>query len=264
MLAHEGENPATRDAAADHAWRANVPRASQLRNDWLVGKVDRSVTAELLTMLRTASPDEASTAVVEIINRGNSPQVVWDAVFLAAAELLMRQPAIVPLHAVTTSNALNYLWRSSADDQTRRMLLLQAAAFIPHFRESSTGRGKLAAWKIDEMERAPLPSTGFRAISEALGELSNDPYSAAGKILAWLDANKQPQEFIDAARVLVFLKGNDAHDYKFSTAVLEDWQHISPVWRDRYLAASVFKLCGSSDRDNPLVKRTRAALKASA
>ncbi|HZZ27241.1 MAG TPA: hypothetical protein VFE46_04470 [Pirellulales bacterium] len=34
--------------------------------------------------------------------------------------------------------------------------------------------------------------------------------------------------FIDAARLLVFLKGNNAHDYKFSSAVLEDYYHVSP------------------------------------
>ncbi len=67
---------------------------------------------------------------------------------------------------------------------------------------------------------------------------------------------------IDAARRLVFLKGDDPHDYKFSSAVLEDYDHVSPSWRDRYLAASLFLLPGSADRDNDLVKRTRAAFEA--
>jgi len=62
--------------------------------------------------------------------------------------------------------------------------------------------------------------------------------------------------------VLIFLKGRDAHDYKFSSAVLEDYQNLSPVWRDHYLAASVFNLRGSGAADNQLVKRTRAALQA--
>ena len=35
---------------------------------------------------------------------------------------------------------------------------------------------------------------------------------------------------------------------------------MAPKWRDRYLAASVFNLKGSGDKDNDLVKRTRAAL----
>jgi hypothetical protein len=60
--------------------------------------------------------------------------------------------------------------------------------------------------------------------------------------------------------VLVFRKGDDSHDYKFSSAVLEDYRRISPKWRDRYLAASVFKLQGSGQADNQVVERTRAAL----
>ena len=54
---------------------------------------------------------------------------------------------------------------------------------------------------------------------------------------------------MDTARRLVFLKGNDAHDYKFSSAVLEDYEHVSPRWRNRYLATSLFYLPGSGAPD---------------
>src|SRR5262249_27162842 len=70
-----------------------------------------------------------------------------------------------------------------------------------------------------------------------------------------------PAALMDAARLLVFFKGNDAHDYKFSSAVLEDYAHVSPAWRDRYLAASVFSLRGSAAPDSPVARRTKAALK---
>ena len=59
---------------------------------------------------------------------------------------------------------------------------------------------------------------------------------------------------------MIFLKGNNAHDYKFSSSVLEDYQNVSPGWRGRYLASSVFNLRGSRGADNALVQRTRAAL----
>jgi hypothetical protein len=62
------------------------------------------------------------------------------------------------------------------------------------------------------------------------------------------------------ARRLVFAKGNDAHDYKFSSAALEDYYHLTPAWRGRYLAASMFNLRGSGARDTGLLERTRAAL----
>lgn len=83
---------------------------------------------------------------------------------------------------------------------------------------------------------------------------------AVRKALTYL--KDQPrQELIDATRRLVFLKGTDTHDYKFSSAVFEDYAHISPAWRDRYLANSLYILRGSGDKDNGLVSRTRAALK---
>jgi hypothetical protein len=63
-----------------------------------------------------------------------------------------------------------------------------------------------------------------------------------------------------AARRLIFLKGRDSHDYKFSSAALEDYHHATPAWRARFLASSVYWLKGSGDKDNDLVKRARAAL----
>jgi hypothetical protein len=42
--------------------------------------------------------------------------------------------------------------------------------------------------------------------------------------------------------------------------VLEDYYNASPAWRERYLASSLVLLPGSADKDNNLVKRTRAAL----
>jgi hypothetical protein len=79
-------------------------------------------------------------------------------------------------------------------------------------------------------------------------------------VLAYTQGRGDVRPFIDGARLQVFFKGTNSHDYKFSSAVLEDYGHVSPSWRDRYLAASVFNLRGSGDSDNRLVERTRAAL----
>ncbi len=71
-----------------------------------------------------------------MLNRGVAVQSLWDAVLCGAGELLMRQPGIVALHAVTSTNALRYAFAKSGNDQTRRLLLLQNAAFLPLFREA--------------------------------------------------------------------------------------------------------------------------------
>ena len=76
--------------------------------------------------------------------------------------------------------------------------------------------------------------------------------------MSYLKEHPDPTPLATAARRLIFLKGRDAHDYKFSSAVLEDYSFMTSPWRDRYLAASSFHLKGSEDPDNELVKRTRA------
>ena len=92
-----------------------------------------------------------------------------------------------------------------------------------------------------------------RAVEEIFAEVSGERMAAARKMSAYLKENPQPEKPIDAARRL-----NDSHDYKFSSAVLEDYYYVSPTWRNRYLAASVFSLRGSGEADNELVKRRRA------
>ena len=78
-------------------------------------------------------------------------------------------------------------------------------------------------------------------------------------ILRYLQDSKNPNAFADAARRLIFLKGTNSHDYKYSSAVLEDYHAMNPKWRDRFLAASSYYFKGSADPDNQLVKRIRAA-----
>jgi len=171
----------------------------------------------------------------------------------------MREPGLVALHAVTSTNALHFAYQTCENDETRKMLLLQNAAFLPLFRGDPAG-GKSV--KIDLFEPLPLKARDASAIEEILTDVSNDRMTAARKMLTYLHENQHPEKLIGAARQLVFVKGTNSHDYKFSSAVLEDYYHVSPGWRDRYLAASSFNLCGSGAADNDLVTRTRAALQA--
>ena len=160
---------------------------------------------------------------------------------------------------MTTTNALHYAYQASGDDLTRRMLMLQNAAFLTLFRDAL---GKTNETRIDQFEPAGTSETkeGRGAVEEIFAEAGHDKMAAARKALAYLQAGHDPESLIHAARRLVFLKGNDAHDYKFSSAVLEDYYNASPSYRERYLAASLLLLPNASEKDNDLVKRTRAAL----
>jgi hypothetical protein len=262
LLQHEGTNPAKRDDRADLPWRKNLERAKEINANWQEGRLDPAATADMIASLREGSEDDTSEKVVALLNGGTGPQAIWDALLLGAGELLVRQPGIVALHAGTTTNALRYAWDATASDDTRRMLLLQNAAFLAMFRQAMGGRGPVASHKIDELQPVSLSdaSAGSGAIEEIFADVGRDRMSAAGKTLSYLQQHPDPQEFIDAARVLIFLKGTNAHDYKFSSAALEDYLHVSAPQRARFLASSVFNLRGSSGADNALVQRTRAAL----
>ena len=152
MLNHNGEpNPATSDLAPDRSWKSNQQLAAKFRDGWESGTPDSGATTELLTTLRTGSADDAATLVVELVNRQVSPQSIYDALHLAAGELLMRQSGIVPLHAMTTTNALRFLFDHVGTPQTRKLLLLQNAAFLPLFREAMQARGEVGNSTIDSL-----------------------------------------------------------------------------------------------------------------
>ncbi len=260
-LLDRGGDKINDDAPADRPILRNRELATKFPTAWQEGKLDDQATVELLTTLRSGDDDDSCRLVVELLNRGVAPQSVWDALFVGAQELLMRQPGIVALHAVTSTNALHFAYVTTADDETRRLLLLQNAAFLPLFRQAMKGRGPLKDGRLDALEPIKMDVKTPVAVEDIFADVGNNSMTAAKKVLGYLDANNDPRQLIDAARLLVFLKGNNAHDYKFSSAVLEDYYHVSPSWRNRYLAASAFNLRGSKQPDNRLVERTRAALR---
>jgi hypothetical protein len=258
LLMHEGSNPAERDDDTDRPFRENEERLAQIRSDWRSGVVDSSATEQMLQVLRQGSNTDACELVVELLNRGVAAQSIWDALHVAGGEYLMQQTGIVALHAVTTANALRYAYETTANDETRRLMLLQCAAFLPMFRASMESRGELAKVSIESLNEAEAPATE-PTLDEIFSQLGSDRLAACRQTRHWLMQRTNPQELIAAARTLVFLKGNDAHDYKFSSAVLEDCGQISPGWREIYLASNVINLHASTERDNPLVERIRQA-----
>ncbi len=262
LLEHEGDNPAKRDADADRPGRDNGKRVQQIRAGWRKGKVDPAAAGDLLKTLRTASAADACDHVVELLNKEVDPASVWDGLFLRAGELLMQQPGIVGIHCVTSANALYHGFQWSANDETRRYLMLQAAAFLAMFLPLMKGRGKVNEdLHVDALEKEEVKADGAAAVEEVFANVRKERMTAARKTLALLDGGKANVEsLMTTARRLVFLKGTDSHDYKFSSAALEDYYHVTPAWRNRYLATSLFNLHGAGEQDNQLVKRTRAAL----
>lgn len=247
---YTGDSPANKDLDPDRPWKFNRSIVGSLPPSWVEGKLDTAATADLLTVCRTADPEAMSKKTADLLKSGVSAKSIWDALLPAGGEIVMRRTNILSIHALTTFNALRYIYETSGSDETRRLALLQAAAFVPLF------RGKLdKELKLDQVE--PQSAT----LDELFTDVTKDKLAASKKVLGFLKDGGDGKTIVDEARRLIFLKGNDAHDWKFSSAVLEDYSHLSPGWRDRFLAASVHYLKGSQSPDNGLLQRVRTALK---
>lgn len=80
MLNHVGQpNPAESDLPADRPGRFNWQQVDRIGNNWQAGRLDDNATGELVRLLHTCSPREASDAVVEMLNQGVAVQSIWDA-----------------------------------------------------------------------------------------------------------------------------------------------------------------------------------------
>src|SRR5205814_531309 len=165
LLAREGaSNPAESDLDADRPGRKNTALAQKFRDDWQVGKIDSQATHELLSTIHSGDADELCSQVVETINRGIAPQSVWDALLVGAGELLMRQPGIVGIHTLTSTNAMRYAFGACSNDETRKLLLLQNAVFLTLFRGAMKSRGSIGDQKIEQLEAAEIPSDSVAAL----------------------------------------------------------------------------------------------------
>jgi hypothetical protein len=252
------DNPANSDFPADRPFRENRETAKKIRAGWIDGKANEGAAADMLQTLRAGSASDTSEMTAKLLNHGVSHHSISEALFNGAGELMIQQPGIIAVHAMTFTNAAHYAWRRVQSDETRRMLLLQNAAFLPLYRGDHQDTGV----HIDTLEPLAPNASGDEAVAEIFSDISKDRLTASRKILGYLKDHPSPASFAAAARRLIFLKGNNAHDYKFSAAVLEDYERLSPPWRDRLLAASAFYFRGAGEADNDLVKRTRAALAA--
>jgi hypothetical protein len=260
LLMHEDGNPAERDAWPDQPGRRNLELVDRLPENWHAGKANPDATKELLNTLRDGSEDEAADRVVELLRRGIGPQSIWDGLFLAAGELLIRQPGIIALHSVTTTNALHYAYRFAQEDHNRRLILLQNASFLPMFRKTMHQRGKVRDFRLDAMESADAGPQGQQSVDAIFAHVRRNPMAAAEMTLAYFRGGASAKPWVERAQKLIIRKGTGAHDFKFGFATLEDLDYVSEKWRPYHAAASVFQLQGASQPENPLVHRIRRAL----
>ena len=244
-------NPATGDLPADRTWRAFRAMLREIPKSWQRGRRDDAARDGLVRALREVSELDAGRAVIDLLKRGVSADSIWEALFATAAELVLRSPRVVPVHAQTSANAYHYAFRHARDGDTRLLALLQSAAFMPGFRRRV--RHAPPGPRIEELEPLAVPGTGADALRDAFSELPGDPVSGARKALHYLQRGGSPDALAAAARWHLARNARWSHDYKFTEAALENHRQMAPTaWRDRILAASMAYFPGSAAAPSPV------------
>jgi hypothetical protein len=260
LLNHRGEpNPADSDLPPDRPWRRNLALAKQANFDReSKGGGDNGAVAEILAVLREGSDEDASRAVDAATRRGVPEQQLWTGIFLAAGDLMLKQSGIISVHANTSVNALHYAYRHLGDPRTRRLMLQQAAAFLPLFRDLLGGERR--GLGIDTLEALDQDADPGSTLEDIFATVSLDRVDAARKTLGYLAAGGAEPPFMRLARQHVVERNTGYHDYKFAEAAFENAAAMESPWREPYLAASVLYLNGSADRANETVRRARLVL----
>jgi hypothetical protein len=254
-------NPATGAHAADRPWLLNQERIAEIPAAWRGGRADTGARGALLQALRQASEDRAGALVVEQLRSGVAPGSIWEALFAAAAELVLLRPGIVPVHAVTTANALHHAYRAASEDRTRQLALLQCAAFVCHFgRLVGDARAEL---RIDALEPLALQGAPGADLDEIFSGWPDRRLDAARRTLAHLMAGGDTQAYLARARHDLAHNVTESHDYKFAEAAFENAAHCGdPAWGARLLAAAVSWLPGPVPvRPDPAVAEAVALLR---
>lgn len=263
----------------DWTYRPNLERCrrwvEKLPIGWTGEGRDLGLTRELLALVREFKADDACELAATRLAEGKvQAGAVWDAVHLAAGELLMRkQDAAYPVHVNTGANALNYGFRNTADPQTRLLILLQGLGWQCHARRrlaevaTADPRVKLGDATIDELEPGTIPESADEAIEAIFGSVNGDLNAARGKAFAFGAREPNGQAFRRAAYRLLFTKlkssqfpNGDVHDFKFPPAIFEDINYVDAPWRPHLLAAAAHWLPGSDSPDSPVLIRAREAV----
>ena len=247
-------HPATRDLPSDRTWREFQAMLGAIPKTWKEGRRDDAARIELVRTLREVSELDAGRAVIDLLKHGVSTDSIWEGLFATAAELVLRRPSVVPVHAQTSANAFHHVFRHARAEDTQLLALLQSAAFMPGFRRR-VRHAQPDLW-VDELEPLPVSGNGAEGLRDAFSELPRDRIAGARKALHYLQHGGSADAFVASARRHLARNGRGSHDYKFTEAALENYREMAPTaWRDRILSASMAYFTGPATAPSSVSQR---------
>lgn len=239
-------------------YQENLEFAEEFDEYWIAGNPDHGASDNLMADLRSPSPQETGAYVLDYVQGGVNPAAIWDGIVKSAYEILLRQPGIIALHAVTSIHALHFIFGVAADQQTRKMAMLQAASWVALFRDRI---GDVKKLRLDKLDPLDLPAQPEEAVADIFATIGKSREDATRKTLQFLIRGGTNEAIFAAARRMILLKGQDSHDYKFGAAAWEEALLAStPRTRRLLTAAMMGHLPSSTAVDSQLMIRSREAV----
>ena len=266
---------------------ARSKQVQTLKPGWRYRGGNREASVELLNVIRSGESKAACDLAFAQLKSGKvQAGAIWDGVHLASAEFLMRPTEANhhggrPVHANTSSNALDYVFRSCNRADVSLLTLLEAVDWVTETvgawkgHKLPDGKPVLRDLRVVDLQAADdkstttsstgdaveaifagLPSYEERYADDNAGAPREAQDKAVENVFSLLQTQAGQTAFERTARSYVLSKaGNNAHHYKYWVAALENVRHVSPEWRPNYLAASVHYGFGPATPDNGLIRR---------
>lgn len=244
------------------AYERSVAMTGALPDGWMDGEEEPDQSATMLRGLRTVDRKAAQDLVVTAFREGLGPRTVWDGLRLRAAEVFLqrssstpnRREALLPVHAVTVVNAFGHAWRASRSDRTRRLMVLQASAWLD----------ELHAW-LDE-------NVGL-VDGKALDQLRQEEDGAPAEVSALFEqpSAERARVFLEghpqhAREYVTRLQGNlihravEHHQHKYAAAFAEEATLAHPRWASLLLAPAMPYMPPSIKPATEFTRRALASL----
>ena len=249
-------------------WERTRELAPRLPAGWERGREEPAQSARLLAELRETPPARAQEVALAAFAEGLGPRTVWDALRLLGSEVFHRRPgrssatgrnALLPVHALTVANACGHAWRATAIEETRRLIVLQAAGWLTALRED-----------LVDMVDLSLEGPGIEQLGEELAaeeapadldELFEEGSPAAARALL----DREPglaADYAEGLRDRLCRRAREHHQHKYAAAALEEARLAHPRRPARVLAPAIDYLARPGDPETELYRRSLEALRA--
>lgn len=220
-------------------WNRAEALAHELPPDW---SRNREAPAESLVIARelcAADPDSARAGVLAHLRAGLGPRTLWDALRLAAADLLLRRPEperAFPVHTVTELEALCFAAERAADGEDAGRCLLHAAGWLAAVRAATLDNN--GPYRAGPHLEDLIEETAADAAPELLeqGLTERDPASIARALSA---RPELASDYVAGLRRGLARAGRQDHQHKLAAATVEQAARTEPRWRPFVLAPAV-------------------------